>query len=288
MNTVSLFLKENLFSQISMQSQTWIRSAMGSISSTQKSGHLYTFFSLASRYLSRDQFVLTHTSKADFSLPILQSLSKMSQLQAGRLLLLLSTPLTTEEGAYPKLLDDLYETADVEEMVTLQKALPFLPFPHTHLVRAGQGLRSSIDSVFLAIAHHNPYPANYLDEISWNHMVLKTLFIGQSLLFITHLPTRHNESLKKMLLDHFQERKAASRPVNPQIWQCIAPFLKESEVNLLDKLASQGTLEEKKAAFLCLSQQSGRQAQQLLQKLKSQSNFNYESLTWESIHHESI
>jgi hypothetical protein len=95
--------------------------------------------------------------------------------------------------------------------------------------------------VFNAVALYNPYPAEYLDDLAWNQMILKALFVGTPLYPIYGLKRRNNPQLSKMLLDYARERLAAKRTVNPELWKLAATFQPEEVARLkaaFDKIHS--------------------------------------------------
>ena len=96
--------------------------------------------------------------------------------QLARTFLLLSFP-SEEAALYVQTLDQLFQAGEVGELVALYQALPLLPNPASHVLRTAEGIRTNIKSVFCAIAHQNPYPAEQLNEEQWNQLVLKCLFI---------------------------------------------------------------------------------------------------------------
>jgi hypothetical protein len=120
--------------------------------------------------------------------------------QVGRTLLVLSLP-HEDIKAYERWLDQLVTTADVEELVALYQALPLLPHPERHRDRAAEGVRSNMIPVFNAVALRNPYPADYFDNVAWNQMVLKAIFVGSPLHLIQGLDRRANADLARMLVD---------------------------------------------------------------------------------------
>ena len=87
-------------------------------------------------------------------------------------------------------------------------------------------------SVFNAVAHHNPYPAKYLDELAWNQMILKALFVGSQLKPIYGLKSRNNPQLAQMLIDYACERLAADRAVSNELWELVVPFQPDTVAKL--------------------------------------------------------
>lgn len=151
--------------------------------------------------------------------------------QVARCLLLLSRPVE-EATTFTSALDRLIRAADVGEAVAFYQSLPLLPHPEALALRAAEGLRTNMTSVFEAVALRNPYPAEYLDELAWNQMVLKALFLGSSVHDIQGLDARANPRLASMLLDFVRERRAAGRTVDPGLWRCVGEFGGEEAVEL--------------------------------------------------------
>ncbi|MEO1341698.1 MAG: EboA domain-containing protein, partial [Cyanobacteria bacterium J06635_13] len=144
-------------------------------------------------------------------------------VQLSRSLLLLSFPAQDSER-YIATLDKIIGAADVEEAIAFYQTLPLLPHPEKFQLRAAEGIRTNMTSVFKAIAYHNSYPAQYLDDLAWNQMVLKALFVGIPLQPIYGLSERNNPHLAQMLLDYARERLAAKRTVSPELWELVMPF----------------------------------------------------------------
>ena len=79
-------------------------------------------------------------------------------------------------------------------------------------------------AVFNAVALRNPYPAEQFDNLAWNQMVLKALFVGSPLHLIQGLDVRANRELSRMLIDYAHERYSANRLVSPEIWRLVEKF----------------------------------------------------------------
>jgi hypothetical protein len=136
--------------------------------------------------------------------------------QASRTLLLLDLPQDNAQN-YLGVIEQVYSMADMGELIALYQALPLLAYPESLKKLAVEGVRNNITEVFNAVALHNPYPAEYFDELAWNQMVIKALFVGSSLPLIQGLHTRMNSQLAHMLFAYSSERQAAARTVPPEV-----------------------------------------------------------------------
>lgn len=178
--------------------------------------------------------------------------------QAARLALLLGT---TTPDAFPARLEKLCRSADISEMLTYYRGLPLYPDQPHYFFRATEGLRSNIRPVFESVAHYNPYPFEQFDENSWNHMVLKAIFIGSSLAPMVGFEARTNLHLARMLCHYAHERWAARRTVNPELWRAVGPFAHAVDGAMDDfrKLLDTGSELDQEAARLALLSCSERQ-----------------------------
>ncbi len=178
--------------------------------------------------------------------------------QAGRLLLLLEGAGSGQE--FQARLKQLVITADVAELITFHRGLPLYPDPALHEPMAREGVRSSMRPVFEAVAHANPYPAENFSEHAWNQMVLKALFIGSTLERVKGLAQRCNADLARMLCDYARECRAAGRPVNPQLWGCIGPFVDGPVRAALTEALESRDAAEREAAACALGMSETRAA----------------------------
>ncbi len=185
--------------------------------------------------------------------------------QAARTLLVLSLP-TMDSAKFLGILDNLFASADVGELVGLYQALPVLPHPTAFAWRAREGIRTSMSAVFCAVAHRNPFPAEQLDENAFNQMVLKCLFIGVPLAPVSGLDRRANPALARMLVDYAKERWAAKRPVSPELWRPVGPFADEAGFLALERVLTTGSEREREAAALALSACPDPRAPELLRQ----------------------
>ena len=215
--------------------------------------------------------------------------------QAARTLLVLSLP-SNDANKYLQTLSQVFAAADVRELVALYQALPLLPYPEQLCDRAAEGIRSNMTAVFNAVALENPYPAEYLDNLAWNQMVLKALFVGSPLHSIQRLDERANPELARMLVDYAHERWAAGRDVSPELWRCVGKFanseiladlervLTESHAQTDSNGKGQQKLIERTAAALACADCPLPQAQEILARYPElQSDIRSGRLTWKNV-----
>jgi hypothetical protein len=235
------------------------------------------------------------TGKADLDLPKVERLkaddarpgwdvSCWSVDHAARTLLVLALP-SPDCTKYLEALDRLYTAGEVSELVALYQALPLLPHQEAHILRAAEGLRTNIKPVFTAIAHRNPYPAERFDDVQWNQMILKCLFIGAPLWPIIGLDDRVNPSLMRMLCDYAHERWAAGRNVSPELWRCVGPVADAKAIEDLTKaLHDESSLVQRQSAALALSSSDRPQAKVALDAVPELArDVKAGRVTWETI-----
>lgn len=138
----------------------------------------------------------------------------------SRVWLLLQVP-DGDQISYVATIDPLFVGAEVSELVALYKSLELLAYPEQWISRCEEGIRSNIGSVLEAIMYNNNYPAVYLKEAAWNQMILKAFFTVKDVRQIRGLEQRMNPRLKTALEDYVQERTAAGRSVNPEIYKLM-------------------------------------------------------------------
>ena len=160
---------------------------------------------------------------------------------------------SNDKEAYINRIENLFPQAEMNELVALYSSLPVLAFPEAWKLRCAEGIRSNIGIVLDAIMYHNPYPAKYLDEGAWNQLVLKAFFTDKNLNYIEGLDERSNQHLANTLFDYVEERWAAGRTVNPQIWRLTAKYIDESHFYMLERLMSEESETNKQAGALALS-----------------------------------
>ncbi|MEM1129838.1 MAG: EboA domain-containing protein [Pseudomonadota bacterium] len=206
----------------------WVEGQLDALAETDSERDLHIYLGFAPRRLGKADLDLTSEdlAQAGWARPGWDP-AGWSIDGAARVLGLL-----TFKGPRPfaEVFKDLRRTADAAEMVALYRGLPLYPDPASLEFEVGEALRSNLKPVFEAVAHANPYPRDHFDEHRWNHMVLKALFIGSELTPITGSEDRANPDLARILAETAQERWAAGRTIDPEIWRLIRPHAAHPEV----------------------------------------------------------
>ncbi|NJL12152.1 MAG: hypothetical protein HC913_03495 [Microscillaceae bacterium] len=203
-----------------------------------------------------------------------------TQTQLARAYVLLSVP----PDIAPRVLKQLQETADNQELLALYAAFPLLPSGPALLPLATEAVRSNMRNVFEAIALHNPYPAQYFDEAAWNQLYLKAAFINCPLTKIYGLAERANASLSRILSDFAHERWAAGRNLAPDAWQVVFSFVEESLLPDLEHLFIDADIRQQQAATLVCYQNPYADARLLLEHFPMWTEEAQEGeLTWPSL-----
>jgi hypothetical protein len=137
--------------------------------------------------------------------------------ELGRVLLLLAAAAGTRPDELPGLVEELFRTGDVRERRALLRCLPHLPGPARFAPLGEEALRNSAVPVLEAMACDNPFPAAHLPDVAFNQMVMKCLSHGLPLGRIMGLAGRINAELQRMVGAAARERRAAGRPVSPDV-----------------------------------------------------------------------
>lgn len=226
---------------------------------------LFTAFSQASRYFKKTTNLLNKGDLVETEniVPGFRP-DTLNQLQTARIYLLLHFPAKDEEH-FSKTLDRLLESADMYEQEAIYAALPLLPYQESLKLRAAEGLRTNITSVFDAIALNNLYPAGNLDEQAWNQMIIKSFFLQRPIYQIVGADRRANADLAKILVDYAHERWAAGRSVMPELWRFVGPYLRESQLEDLKKVVNSDNPLEQEAGLLACSMSGLPAAKKILE-----------------------
>jgi hypothetical protein len=201
----------------------------------------------------------------------------------SRLWLLLHIDASKKEN-YINTVENLFSGAEMNELVALYSSLPVLRYPESWAHRCTEGIRSNIGIVLEAIICNNPYPSEQLSDGAWNQLVMKAFFTDKPIHKIIGLDQRANKELATMLSDYANERRAASRTVNPQLWRCIGKFIDAGIFPGIQRAYHSPDIIEKEAAALACYQSDYAPAKELLnqdQSLKAQIESG--QLTWDTL-----
>jgi hypothetical protein len=155
-----------------------------------------------------------------------------------------------DDLSFAESLDRFCTTAEVNELIALYRGLPLYPAAMLIEPRAREAVRSGMKPVFEAVAHGNPYPGEAFAEPDWNQMVVKAIFIEASLWPIQGLDRRGNPDLARMLVALAQERRAAGRPISPEIWRCVVPHADREAMEVLIRAWEDGAENDRRAIAL--------------------------------------
>lgn len=254
-----------LASRLSPEQKAWLEDRLDRIKKAPEGPSLTMAIGLAPRKLGKADLCL---EDAEMEVAVTQRNGLdprgWSVDQAARTLFVLAS-FDGDDTAFAERFGRLLTHSEVSEHIALMRGLPLYPAAEQLVPIAAEGLRSNVQPVFEAVAHANPFPRETFSVNQWNQMVLKALFIGSRLAPIQGLDARRNADLAGMLIDYAHERWAAGRPVSPELWRCVGPFMRAQDIPELAKVLSDGDQDEKTAAALALAESNLPEAKEALQ-----------------------
>lgn len=264
LNETRKYLTDLVSGEISAEAKAWLNDKIEQLTNDFRARDFYLTFSLVPRKTGKTPLSLSaeQKEKANELRPGFDP-ENLTVDQAVRILLVLTIPHEDVAG-YKKILNMIFSTGEVSELVALYSGLPLYPHPEELKDRAAEGVRTNMTVVFDAIALNNPFPADYMDEDAWNQMVLKAVFMERPLDKIYGIDQRANDNLAKMLSDYAHERWAAKRYVTPELWRPVGPFIDGQLIEDFKRLFNDGEDIEKEAAALASSQSKSEEAKSLL------------------------
>ena len=227
MKNIPALILQWLERRLEPAAQTWLRERCIELSSGASDKILYQAFGQALRHTGKAPLSLDASEQAQaFAFHPGWDLRDWTCDQAARAAILSSLPAGSKTI---ELVLSLFQTADLGEHLAIARSLFLLPDAKALIHIAREAIRSNMRDVFEAISHYNPYPAEHCDEIAWNQMVVKCLFVDLPLGSIYDLDQRTNAELSRILVELARERYAAKRTLSPEAWRCVAPFANEKE-----------------------------------------------------------
>jgi hypothetical protein len=120
----------------------------------------------------------------------------------------------------------VYNYGDAAERRAVLRALPLLDLGDAAIPLVLDALRTN-DTRLIAAAV-GPYAAEHLPQDAWRQAVLKCVFLGIPLAWVTGLERRTDDELIRMMRAFAEERVAAGRPVPPDLLM-VVPDLRAEE-----------------------------------------------------------
>jgi hypothetical protein len=221
-------------------------------------------FASVPRKAGKKEIVIEHSNmeKAEELLPGF-SIRGWSVARLCRVWLLMHLD-SKDKNDYIKKINDLFSFGDMNELVALYSSLIFFTYPEEWVFRCSEGIRNNIGAVQEAVMYHNPFPSKYLDEPLWNQLVMKAFFGDKDVRKISGLDERANKNLSRIIFDYIEERWAAHRMVNPQLWRLVGRYIDESNFYLIEKLFRDNNIVNRRAAAMAALDSSYGPARLLL------------------------
>lgn len=225
-----VLLRSFLDARLEAPALEWLDAASDELGAGVSDARFVALLSMAARKLgfaARERWQLT-PAELTTATTLMEGWTpeRWTALEAGRFVLVQSRPDLLEEGG-PRAILSAFKFADEGEQCALYRSLGHLPQPEKYLWRAKEGCRTNMLSVFEADVLDTPYPALHFDPVAFNQAVIKALFIGVPLWRLWNLDRRLSPELARMALDLVAERRAAHRPIQPELWLCLGMFGEE-------------------------------------------------------------
>jgi hypothetical protein len=118
---------------------------------------------------------------------------------------------------------DLVRRGEVRERQAVLRVFAGLPDPARFIELAIDTARTSVQSVFEALACDNAFPARWLPADAFDQLVLKALLVGAPLARLDGLATRVTADTVRAVEAFASERRAAGRPVPDDAQLVLAP-----------------------------------------------------------------
>ena len=205
----------------------WLSAASDEIAAGVPDARFMALLSSAARKLGFDARERWHLSAQErsYAAALMEGWNpeRWTALEAARFVLVHSrTDLLEASG--PQAIEVAFRYADEGELCALYRSLGHLPQPASYVWRACEGCRTNMVSVFEANVLDTTFPALHFDALAFNQAVIKALFIGAPLWRLWNLDKRLSPDLARMALDLVDERRAAHRPIPPELWLCLGLF----------------------------------------------------------------
>ncbi len=228
-------------SKLNPKELDWLNSKINIVSKTENAKKFGVFFSLASRFISKGfcEWKISEVEELKNIYPGFKK-SPWTKLDLSRVCLMIVLDKTINK----KVLLDFFKIAEMKEQISLYKGLFLLSNASEFSHQFTEGIRTNMVNVFDSLAQGNPFAQAYLNENSWNQLILKSLFMERKLYPIQDIDKGKNENLANMLQDYIKERWVAGREVSLEIWRMIDGFLRDDIKALIAKRGLEGNEKE--------------------------------------------
>jgi len=248
-----LVLRQMLESRLSQQALTWLKPVSAEIADGVGDTRFCALLSLASRHARSGVPLEPSEKECEAAGRVIEGWNpeRWTLLEGLRVGLVLSRSDLGEESGHLAI-EEAFRYADEGELRGLYRSLALLPDPERFALRAAEGCRSNMKSVFEAVALDTPFPVQQFDDVAWKQAIIKCIFIEAPLWRLWGLDTRLSPDLARMALDLADERRSAGRPVRPELWLCLGPHLDGralASVELELDPANSNTLGRRAAAY---------------------------------------
>jgi hypothetical protein len=142
---------------------------------------------------------------------------------AGRIWLLWALAQAAPEQL-PAAVQAAYEQGDSMEKLAVVRSLALLPQAERFVEIALDVGRCNELNLFAALAANNPYPSRHYNELAWNKLYMKAVYLDVPLSQMVGVEERNNAELSRMALEHVEQQESAGRRFPPDIWRVIAAF----------------------------------------------------------------
>ncbi len=219
------FLQELLHARLPEPARAWLAEASSEVAQAVGPGQTFpTKVAEVSRRIPRGTLAPTADERGRAHEILLGwNPERWTLYDAARAVLVLSRPDLAAPSGVAAIADCL-QYADVGELCSLHRVLCLVPKPALFTWHAGEGCRSSMRVVYEAAACDTPLPVEHFDDNAWRQLAIKAVFVGAPLWRVFGLDTRLDAELARMALDLVEERRAAGRHVQPELWLCIGRF----------------------------------------------------------------
>lgn len=252
--SAAALLRDMLDARLMHRPRQFLDSAVSEIAAGTEPRRFASLISLASRHTRRQLALAPSPAECAAAAAVLPGWNpeRWNLLETLRALLIASYP-DPESETFVEAFDHCFRYADEGELCAFYRSLPLMPAGHRFAWRAGEGCRSNMRSVFEAVACDSPYPVTCFDDTAWNQLLIKAVFIEAPLWRVYGLDSRPSADLARMALDLADERRSAGRPVPPQLWLCLGPFVDERALRALEWELDHGDVAGRRASILALA-----------------------------------